>query len=251
VGSDRLVRRLSRALVVLAIITAIVNIAISYGLIVPFPTIPDGTSLVDRMGLLRASDTRLLPLIMIGSLASMGVFLIAAMLGVALRRYASGLGWRDAMAMLLVVGGILGITAQALNIGVANAATFGFCDCGFRNEELIAQDYALSVGWAAQNWLNLTALTILSVGVALAGRLIAISSTWRLISYAISALILVAVALRMIAAFVFVPVFDPFQVSDVLVALGAGILVPIWAILLSRGIASAPETMARPAIAAA
>ncbi|MEO6349750.1 MAG: hypothetical protein ABIP53_03785 [Candidatus Limnocylindrales bacterium] len=208
-GSDRLVRRLCWALVVLAISTTVVNIAITFGLIVPFPNIPDETGLVDRVAAFRASDVQLLPLIMIGSLASIGVFLVAAMLGVALRPYASGLGWRDAMATLLVVGGI------------------------------------------AKNWLNLTALTIVSVGVALAGRLVSISSAWRLLSYAISALILLAVAMRIIAAFVFVPAFDPFQVSDVLVGLASGILVPIWAIMLARRIGSAPEMPAEPDMAAA
>jgi hypothetical protein len=236
-----LVRQLSWALVVLAIVAAAANIAVTFGLIVPFPNIPEDTGLVSRLELLRASDVQLLPLIMIGSLASIGVFFVVAMLGVVLRRYASGAGGREALGMLLVVGGIVGIVSQTINIGVSNAATFGYCDCGFKNEELIAQDYALTIGWAAQNWLNLAALSLVSVGAALAGQLLAISSAWRLLSYSISALILLAVLLRVIAAFVFVAAFDPFQVSDLLIGLAAGILVPIWAILLARGIGTAPE----------
>ena len=36
------------------------------------------------------------------------------------------------------------------------------------------------------------------------------------------------------ASFVFIQAFDPFQLSDILTAIAAGILVPVWAILLAR-----------------
>jgi hypothetical protein len=41
--------------------------------------------------------------------------------------------------------------------------------------------------------------------------------------------------------------FDPFQVSDLIVAVVSGILVPIWAILLARGV-SYPEEQAVAAV---
>jgi len=79
------------------------------------------------------------------------VFLIAALLGVALRSWAPATPERDAMATLFVIGGVLGITANVLNIAVGNAATFSYCDCGYKAEEVIAQNYALSVGWSMVN----------------------------------------------------------------------------------------------------
>jgi hypothetical protein len=49
-----------------------------------------------------------------------------------------------------------------------------------------------------------------------------------------------------LGSLVFIEAFDPFQVSDLIVAITSGILVPIWAILLSRGI-SGPEAQPGPA----
>jgi hypothetical protein len=97
------------------------------------------------------------------------------------------------------------------------------------------------------NWLAMGAVSLVGIGVALAGRVVEVSSRWRLVSYAIAAAVLVAVAIRVAGSLVFIEAFDPFQVSDLIVAITSGILVPIWAILLSRGI-SEPE--AQPALAA-
>jgi hypothetical protein len=51
--------------------------------------------------------------------------------------------------------------------------------------------------------------------------------------------------LRVLAVFIFIEVFDPFQIADLVTAVTVGILVPIWAILLARGLGrSTPEAAA-------
>jgi hypothetical protein len=60
--------------------------------------------------------------------------------------------------------------------------------------------------------------------------------------------VLVAAAIRVVNAFVFIEAFDAFWVSDLMVGLAAGILVPIWAILLARG-AARQAPMLEPAAA--
>jgi hypothetical protein len=152
------------------------------------------------------------------------------------------------MTLLFVIGGSLGIAANVVDVAVSNAATFGYCDCGFKAEELIAQDYALSIGWTTVNWLSIVAVTLTSIGVAIAGRLLDVSPAWRTLSYLIAVVVLLAVAVRVLAAFVFIAAFDPFQVSDLVIAFAAGILVPIWAILLARGV-DRTEPMLEPAAA--
>lgn len=237
VGSVQTVRWLSWTLVVLAIASAVVTLLIVLGILFPHVDIED---LVQRIEAFRANDTRAFPVVVLGSLATLGVFLVGAMLGVALRSWAQPSGLRDAMTLLFVVGGVIGIIAQLANIAVNNAATFGICDCNYRTEELIAQDYALSVGWALVNWLATGAITVVGAGAAVAGRIIDISPLWRTVSYLIALLLIFAVALRVLAAFVFIEAFDPFQVSDLVIAVAAGILVPIWAILLARGVGRTP-----------
>jgi len=219
-------------LVVLAVISALVSLLFATGILRPPHDVED---LVERLIANRTSDTEAFPFVLVGSLATIGVFLIAALLGVALRAWAPAIPQRDAMAILFVIGGVLGITANVLNIAVGNAATFSYCDCGYKVEEVIAQNYALSVGWSMVNWLSLGAVAIVGSGVALAGRLIAISAAWQTLSYVIAVVLLLAVGLRVLADFVFIGAFDPFQVSDLMIAFGAGILVPVWAALLARG----------------
>ena len=238
VASVRIIRWLCWALVALAIVSALVSLLFAFGNLLP-PT--EAEDFVDRLQGNRGNDTDAFPFVVLGSLATVGVFLVAAILGTALRRWAPATPTRDAMVLLFVIGGVVGIAANLLNVAVGQAATFGYCDCGYRTEELIAQNYALQLGWNAVNWLSIGAITMVGLGTAVSGRLLDISPTWRLVSYAIAVLALFAVALRVVTAFVFIEAFDPFQISDVLIAIAAGILVPIWAILLARGLTTTED----------
>ena len=234
--SVRMIRWLAWALAILAIVNAVITLGFALNIGAPPPP-AENADLVDRLLAFRADDVRIFGVTVLQSLAGLGVFLVAALLGLALRRWAPDTVARDALVLLFVVGGVLGVAANLVNIGVNNAATFGYCDCGYKTEEVIAQNYALVVGWTAVNWLTMGALTFVALGTALAGRLLNLTPAWRLVSYTIALLALFAVALRLVAGFVFIEVVDPFQLADIMVAIAAGILVPIWAILLARSLA--------------
>jgi hypothetical protein len=246
VANRRTLARLSWPLVILVVISAVVTLLFALGVLLPPPDETD--DFVDQLLFMRTHDEQAFPFVIVGSLATLGVYLIAAMLGVVLRAWAEPTPTRDAMTVLLFTGGVIGIGTQLLNIGVGDAARPFYCDCGYRTEEVIGLQSALNVGWSMVNWLSIGAITLVGFGVALAGRVVAVSGTWRLLSYAIAVGVLVAVAIRVAASIVFIAAFDPFQVSDLIVAVTSGILVPIWAILLSRGV-SEPE--AQPVAAAA
>lgn len=233
-------------LVILVVISAAVTLLFALGVLLPPPDETD--DFVDQLLFMRTQDQEAFPFVIIGSLATLGVYLIAAMLGLVLRAWAEPSPMRDAMTLLLVFGGVIGIGAQLLNIGVGDAARPFYCDCGYRVEEVIGLDRALNVGWSMINWLQIGAITLVGSGVALAGRLVDVSSTWRLLSYAIAAAVLVAVAIRVAGSIVFIEAFDPFQVSDLIVAATSGVLVPTWAVLLWRGTPE-PEAEIRTAAA--
>jgi hypothetical protein len=237
VSNRRTLIRLSWALVVLVVVSAAVTLLLTSGVLHTQFDLPD---LVDRLVAIRTDDDRVFPLVILGSLASLGVFLIGALLGVVLRAWAAPSATRDAMTLLLVFGGLIGIASQLANIGVGDAARPFYCDCGYRTEQMIGRDEALNVGWSMVNWLTMGAITFVGIGVAVAARVVSVTATWRVLSYAVAAGVLLAVAVRVAGSIVFIEAFDPYQVSDVIIAITTGILVPVWAILLSRGV-SEPE----------
>jgi hypothetical protein len=253
IAYQRTLTGLSWLLVVLAVISAVVTLLFATGALLP--PAPDQTQdFVDQLLSMRTHDEQAFPFVIVGSLATLGVYLIAATLGIMLRAWAGPTPMRDAMTLLLVIGGVIGIGAQLSNIGVGDAARPFYCDCGYRAEEVIGLDRAVSVGWSVVNWLSIGAITLVGFGVALVGRVVEVNATWRFLCNAIAVAVLFAAAIRVVASIVFIDAFDPFQVSDLIVAVTAGILVPIWAILLSRGISEpaaqplAPEATERPTL---
>jgi len=237
---------LCSALVILTVISAVVSVLLALGILLPFN---DAADLVDRLEANRASDTSAFPLLFLGWAATAGVFLVAALLGAALRPWAAAVPLRDTMTVLFVVAGVIGVGANLLSIGLGEAGTAGYCDCGYRAEEIIGQNYALNVGRAATDWLSIGAVTLVGFAVAGAGRLIAVSSVWRSLSYLIAIVLILAAMLRALAAFLFIEAIDPFLISSLATAFAAGILVPIWAILLATGLRDRGLDAGEPAIA--
>ncbi len=230
--SAQYVRQLCWTLVVLAVITAVATLPFMLGYLRP-PH--DAADLVDTMLLDRQSDVDALPFVLVGSFATLGVFIVAALLGLALRAWAAVTPARDMMIMMFALAAAVGVTAELANIAVGAAAGPFYCDCGYKTEEVIGLNQALVVGWTIANWLIIGATALAGVGVALAGRVVEVSSAWRNLSMLIALLIFFGVVIRVAGSLVFIAAFDPFQVSDLIVAITTGILVPIWAILLARG----------------
>jgi hypothetical protein len=242
-----MLRWLCWAMVVLAIAGAIIGVGLQADLFVPFPEVADNVDFVERLIAFRSYDAAVYGFIFLSSVASLGVYLVAALLGVALRPFADGASLRDVMATMFVIAGIVGIVSQVMNIGVAHVASMSYCDCGYKTEEVIAQDYALNLGWTLQGWLDLVAVTLAGLAVALAGRAVAVSSLWRTLSYVIGGMLLLSVVFRLMDPYVSHEpglFHDLFHLSDWLVPLALGILVPIWAILLARGAGRSTEMAA-------
>lgn len=224
VASDRMLRWLCWSLIVFVIISALFTLTLSIN---PFATpVADNTDFVDKLLTYRSDDQKVYGLVLIGSLASLMVYALAAPLGMVLRRLAGDSPATDVLAAVFLVGGVVGVAAQLANIGVGQAAANGYCDCGYKTYEVISQGYALEVGWTIVFWLNLGAVAIVGVGAALTGWLVNLNRDFKIVSYLIAFFLMVAVVLRFLAV---------YQLSDQLAGLTAGIGVPIWALLLARG----------------
>jgi hypothetical protein len=235
VTDQRYLRMLCWGLVVVAVISAVSQLLLTFNIWAGGPTLPDPQAdLVDRLAVFRGNDQEIFGLVLVGGVASLIAFVLVGLIGMVLRAYSTPGSWRDAMTVLLIIGATVGVVSQLLSVGVAQAATQGYCDCGYKTEELIAQDYALSLGFTLFGWFVNVAFVLVGVGLYYAGRLVTISPTWRTLSYAIAALLILSALIRLLAPLVNLPEVA-FQAADTVSGLTLAILVPIWAILLTRG----------------
>jgi hypothetical protein len=235
IASDRFLRTLCWTLVVVVIAAALLNLVSTLDILVARPDIPDDAPLGDRLLAFRAFDQQSNTIWLVSNVVQVVVFVLAVLIAVALLPYAPSAAAGMLILVLFVLAGVVGVVGSLVNIGVNEAATYEYCDCLDRDTQLIAQDWALTVGWTAVQWLSVGAVTIFGLGAALAGRLVNISAAWRWVSYLIGAVLLAAVFLVLIGQ---------DDIAELATAFTLGILVPIWAILLARG---APPL---PAIAA-
>ena len=130
-------------------------------------------------------------------------------------------------AAFLSAGG-LGAAAQLIQIGATPVATDPhYCDCGLLAEELMSRLMAFNIVMGIQTWLVSGAIVAAAVGLIAAGGLgqdAGMPSGWRWLSLAIAVLFLIASVMPLFAV-------SPFDL--LMIALTAGILLPIWAIWLA------------------
>jgi hypothetical protein len=225
-------RVLAAALALLAITSAAITLGLSLDLFAKASVVPDTADLVQRLLAERAHDAQVYGPIVIGSFATLGIFLVMALLGAALRHQAPPGVARDVMLVLLVVGAVLGIAGQLVNVAFHQQATYGYCECDYRSQAIISQAYALNTSERIEYWLTMGASSIVGVGVAFAGQLLNLGRFWRWLSYSIGVAVLAAVVLRYA---------DLELATSAVLGIALGIALPVWAIILARTPARPPR----------
>ena len=142
-------------------------------------------------------------------------------------------------AALVTVGGILGAIASLIPIGAVDSAVWlQYCDCGFKDTEIVSQIWAGTVAMDIGTWLLRFAGVTLAVGIGAfvldAGSLV--TPSLRAWSWLTAALLVAAPLIDFIRRF--------GDASDLLVALVAGIMVPVWVIWVARAVERAPADAA-------
>jgi hypothetical protein len=200
------------------------------------PAFPDGTNLVDQiLGSFPYRQaiwpvflgTNLLFAIGFGAIVP-----FAAMLGD--RGRAAGASRWTAVG-LLAIGGVIGAIGSLLIIGAVDVTiTTQYCDCGFKETEVVSQSWALNLLNGAHDWLIRGALAAAGIGLFASLRLLPASAPagLRLLTQATGLIVVVSVVVQAIGA------LDPLP--DILTGLSAGILVPAWAIWTARTMDAAP-----------
>ena len=143
------------------------------------------------------------------------------------------IGSRDlrhvAVILGLGVGGILGVVGQLILLGATRVTIdIAYCDCGFKETEIVSQIWAQMLANGASEALVdaasiLAAVGIVAVALGLRSRM---PAAWEIVSWVTAAALIVGTLLRFfslgsedLGVFVFVAV--------------SGVLVPLWSIWLS------------------
>lgn len=235
--ADRYVRTLGLVLGVALVLATGLALALSLDLIVAPPTFPDSSTLVDRL----LGHGTFLRSIWPFDLASNLLFAVAMVAGIP---FAWLIGTRVArqdrramMVGLFVSGAVLGIVAAVGFVGARQVTIdTAYCDCGFKEQEVISQFWAVSLLLGTRAWLLYGAAILVAIGVAIGGRALSMADDagetpvmppkWGVVSY-LSAAALGGGALLQIAQ-----VADP--AGSLISAAGTGVLLPLWSLWLAR-----------------
>jgi hypothetical protein len=175
-------------------------------------------------------------------LASLILFTVGflALIGlVALLRNAVGRDdpWLLLGTLAVGVGASIGAVGQLLYLGAKEAGIDPhYCDCARAAEQIISRGQALDMLDNAQRWLIVGTLALASAGLFLIWRGASnrglFSPTWRGLTLALGLVMAVAVITT---------VAELDTLSDVVTAVGAAILTPVWAVTTARGLPAAPK----------
>jgi hypothetical protein len=201
------------------------------------PTFPETATLVDRVLGSFPYRQAVWPLFLgenlLFAIGFAAMIPFAAMIGSRSREAGAG---RWTAVGLLLVGGILGAVGSLMLIGVVDVTiATPYCDCGFKDTEVVSQFWALSLANGAHDWLLRGALVAAGVGLLASLSLLppTASAGLKLLTQVTG---VVAIGSAVIQA---VGLFDPLP--DILTGLSAGVLVPIWAVWTARSFGGGRE----------
>jgi hypothetical protein len=190
-------------------------------------------------GRLAAQDYRIAiwPIFALSNFAFALGFIALTGLGLALAaRLGSGDSQRIVLPTSLGVAGVLGAVGQFMVIGAAQVTIdMAYCDCGFKNEEIVSQIWGQMLIEGAASWLInaasvLAAIGIVGVDVAFRRRM---PAAWDIVSW--------LTAIGLIATVVVGFLDLQGDLGFYLQVFVAGVLVPIWAIWLGASLRPNPE----------
>jgi hypothetical protein len=137
---------------------------------------------------------------------------------------------------MAAAGGVIGAIASIIPIGGAEAKVFTqYCDCGFKETEIVSQLWAQMVSEDIANWFLRVAGVVLAIAlIALVreGRDL-VSPTMRSWTY------ITAIALILAAVLAATELLSPDAVN-LLTSVTAAVLVPVWAVWLARSVDAVP-----------
>jgi hypothetical protein len=206
-----------------------------FNLVATPPELPETANMVDQV--LGSTEYRqaIWPVYLWTNLLFAAGFVALAVFGWMVGAFAGIRATRPIFPVLLAIGSVFGAIAAIVAIGSVNAAVWlGYCDCGFKETEIVSQIWAQMVTGDVGSWLLTSAGVVLGVGTLVlageAGELL--SPSLRIWTFVTGIVLIAAPVLGFISKFGDLP--------DILTTIVSGILVPVWAVWLGRAVDRAP-----------
>jgi hypothetical protein len=227
----RLIRNLAWVLAFSLVVATLLRLGDVLNVFATPPDIPDSANLVDRLVGTNAYRHALWPFFetynLLFGLAFVVIVPLASLLVHAIDPRDARL---RATGMVVAAAGILGAVGQIARVGAVDVfVNQPYCDCGFKEQEVISQFWAQNMFEGATDWLITVGLVLLGLGLIWLGVILAAQaggSMLRQLSY------LAGVALILSGLVNRIDVPPPTE--DVVGVVTFGLIVPIWAWLLGR-----------------
>ena len=137
---------------------------------------------------------------------------------------------RLVLIWVLGVGGVLGAVAALIRVGAVQAwIDIPYCDCGFKDQEIVSQVWGEMIVEGATTWLVNGASILAALGAVAAGRLFGrdeMPASWAILSYVTALLIAAAIALGLTGQ---------GEASEWLTTALSLLVIPAWALWLAIG----------------
>ncbi len=192
------------------------------------PDIPQSANFVERLLAQIPYRQSIWPIYFATNLLFGAGFAVLVGLAVTLAaRLAPTDGRRYLLLWTLGTGGVLGVVGSLILVGAVQATIdIPYCDCGFKDTELVSQAWAQMLIEGAVQWLINGAGLLSAAGAVVAGRAFqgrGMPRAWTLLSYALGGLVVINVLAGILG-------FG--EASDWLTVALTGIVLPIWTVWL-------------------
>jgi hypothetical protein len=228
---SRMIRNLAWMLAASLVLATLLRLGDQFNLFATPPNVPDTANLVDRLLTTIPYRQAIWPVYLGWNLLFGVALLIVVPLSNLLVRAVAGSDSRmRAAGATLAAGGIIGAIGQLAIIGAVDVAiSQPYCDCGFKETEVIAQAWAQNLIHGASDWLSAGALILVGLGLVVLGTVL----SERVRSAGLGRFSWFAGGLTIVAALLSLSgLFDPLP--DLAGVATFGVVLPLWAVWLAR-----------------
>jgi hypothetical protein len=240
VSRGSVLRGLAYGMAAAFFVSTLLQLADQLNLLFQPPNVPESANLVERVTALIPFREQVWPLFFASNVLLGLGFLILVGLAMALAgRVARSDERRHLLLWTLVMSGVIGAIAQVILVGAVKAAVdIPYCDCGFKDQEIVSQVWAEMVVQSATQVMIYAAGLLAAAGLIVTAAIFrpVMSAGWQLLSWLGAAALLLSVLLGWADV--------AGDANTWLTAAIGGLTVPIWAIWLGRALPVADASSA-------